>query len=185
MFVSASASCLRPACMRGPRTQSLTCVQGLPARVNAISSTRSPLMSQITPVSQRTASLVPRATEGEKTPGVVYNKEFGYSRKDVILIGVAMFATGYGMYYGLQATGMESGMAGNWVQLIMILGLSLGWVSTYIFRVATKQMTYVKQLEQYEEAVMRKRLDEMTEAEIEDMVKEAEAEKVAKGAPRS
>jgi hypothetical protein len=32
-------------------------------------------------------------------------------------------------------------------------------------------MTYVKQLEQYEDAVMRKRLDEMTEEEIAAMLK--------------
>jgi hypothetical protein len=30
------------------------------------------------------------------------NKEFGYSRKDVILIGVGLIALGYAMYYGLQ-----------------------------------------------------------------------------------
>lgn len=47
---------------------------------------------------------------------------------------------------------MSAGFAGNWVQLIMVLGLCVGWVSTYLFRVATKQMTYVKQLEQYETA---------------------------------
>ena len=34
-----------------------------------------------------------------------------------------------------------------------------------------QQMTYVKQLEQYEDAVMRKRLDEMTEEEMDALVK--------------
>jgi len=34
-------------------------------------------------------------------------------------------------------------------------------------------MTYVKQLEAYEEAVMRKRVDEMTEDELNDLVREA------------
>ena len=43
-------------------------------------------------------------------------------------------------------------------------------------------MTYVKQLEQYEEAVMRKRVEEMTETELEEMVKEAEAETAAAAA---
>lgn len=37
----------------------------------------------------------------------------------------------------------------------------------------TQQMTYVKQLEAYEEAVMRKRVDEMTEDELNDLVREA------------
>lgn len=108
---------------------------------------------------------------------MVYNTEFGYSRKDVFLIGFGLIALGYVMYYGLQATGMEPGIAGNWVQAIIFLGICVGWVSTYIYRVATKQMTYVKQLENYEEAVMKKRLDEMTEAEMQRLLTEVEAEK--------
>jgi hypothetical protein len=65
-------------------------------------------------------------------------QEFGYSRKDVMLIGGGLIALGYAMYYGLQATGMEPGMAGNWVQLIIFLGICVGWISSYLFRVATK-----------------------------------------------
>ena len=38
-------------------------------------------------------------------------------------------------------------------------------------------MTYVKQLEQYEDAVMRRRLDEMTEEEMTELVNEAEQDK--------
>ncbi len=34
-----------------------------------------------------------------------------------------------------------------------------------------QQMTYVKQLENYEEAVMRKRVDEMTEEEMSELMK--------------
>ncbi|EFN53985.1 hypothetical protein CHLNCDRAFT_13261, partial [Chlorella variabilis] len=92
------------------------------------------------------------------------NTEFGYSRKDVLIIGGALTGAGFALYYGLQATGMDAGMAGNWAQLIIFVGLCFGWVGSYLFRVATKQMTYVKQLEDYEEAVMRKRLEEMPEA---------------------
>jgi len=29
-------------------------------------------------------------------------------------------------------------MAGNWVQLIIFMGICVGWVSTYVYRVATK-----------------------------------------------
>lgn len=49
------------------------------------------------------------------------NTEFGYSRKDILLIGAGLIALGYAMYYGLQAAGMEAGMAGNWVQLTIFL----------------------------------------------------------------
>lgn len=38
-------------------------------------------------------------------------------------------------------------------------------------------MTYVKQLEAYEEAVMQKRIDEMTEDELNDLVQQAQAQK--------
>lgn len=34
--------------------------------------------------------------------------------------------------------GMEPGIAGNWVQAIIFLGICVGWVSTYLYRVATK-----------------------------------------------
>lgn len=33
---------------------------------------------------------------------------------------------------------MEAGYAGNWVQLIIFMGVCVGWVSTYVYRVATK-----------------------------------------------
>jgi len=69
---------------------------------------------------------------------VVYNTEFGYSRKDIFLIGGGLIGLGYAMYYGLQAMGMDAGIAGNWVQAIIFLGICVGWVSTYLYRVATK-----------------------------------------------
>eukprot|EP00983_Pelagomonas_calceolata_P046685 1140294-Pelagomonas_calceolata.AAC.4 len=69
---------------------------------------------------------------------VKYNTEFGYSRKDVTLICAGLIALGYALYYGLQAAGMDAGMAGNWVQLAIFVGICIGWVSTYLFRVATK-----------------------------------------------
>ncbi|KAI8113041.1 hypothetical protein M9435_003047 [Picochlorum sp. BPE23] len=107
-----------------------------------------------------------------------YNTEFGYSRKDVIIIGVVLIAMGYILYYGLQyAFGMDAIMAGNWAQLIIFVGLCVGWIGSYLFRVATKQMTYAKQLDDYEEAVMRKRLEELPETEFENMMMTVEEEK--------
>lgn len=93
---------------------------------------RTPLLTQ-----QRSSRMVTRAEpEGEEK--VVYNKEFGYSRKDVLIIIVALIGAGVLMYEGLQAAGMSAGMAGNWVQLIIFLGICVGWVSTYLWRVANK-----------------------------------------------
>lgn len=115
--------------------------------------------------------------EPESERKVVYNKEFGYSRKDVLIIIVALIALGVFMYEGLQATGMSPGMAGNWVQLLIFLGICIGWVSTYLYRVANKKMTYAQQLRMYEEAVMQKRLEEMTEAELQQLMQEVEMDK--------
>lgn len=44
-----------------------------------------------------------------------------------------------------------------------------------------QQMTYVKQLEAYEEAVMRKRVEEMTEDELNELVAQSAEARQAKG----
>ena len=48
------------------------------------------------------------------------------------------------------------------------------WGSTYIFRVATKDMTYAKQLKDYEDAVIAKRLEELDEDEVQALVEDIE-----------
>jgi hypothetical protein len=119
----------------------------------------------------------PPCAKPEQKPSVK-STEFGYSRKDVVVIGVGLIAFGYILYYGLQyGAGMDPGMAGNYVQLIIFIGICFGWVGSYLYRVANKQMTYVKQLEEYEEAVMKKRLEEMPEAEVERVMEEIQKEK--------
>jgi hypothetical protein len=40
-----------------------------------------------------------------------------------------------------------------------------------------QKMTYVKQLEMYEEAVIKKRMDEMTEAEVQQLLAEVDEER--------
>ena len=42
-----------------------------------------------------------------------------------------------------------------------------------------QQMTYVKQLEQYEDAVMKKRVEEMTEAELQQLMTDVDTKRVA------
>lgn len=86
---------------------------------------------------------------------------FGYTRKDVLLIGFVLTITGLGLYKGLQELGVSAANAGNVVQITFVLGMTLAWIGSYLFRVANKDMTYVKQLKSYEEAVMEKRLEEI------------------------
>ncbi|XP_050215663.1 uncharacterized protein LOC126666832 isoform X2 [Mercurialis annua] len=102
---------------------------------------------------------------------------FGYTRKDVILIGVGVTLLGYGLKYGLEFVGVDPLQAGNVVQLVLVLGLTVGWISTYIFRVSNKEMTYAQQLRDYEYKVMEKRLDSLTEADLAVLLEQVEEEK--------
>lgn len=52
----------------------------------------------------------------------------------------------------------------------------IAWGATYIFRVATKDMTYAKQLKDYEDAVIAKRLEELDEDEVQALVEDIERE---------
>ena len=57
----------------------------------------------------------------------------------------------------MRFAGVDPPQAGNVVQLVMVmvLGLTVGWISTYIFRVSNKEMTYAQQLRDYEVKVMQ------------------------------
>lgn len=97
-------------------------------------------------------------------------------RIDVVSIGIGIFAAGGIIYLILKLAGLDSLSAGIWSQVIF-LSVIIGWVATYLTRVLTKNMTYNQQLEDYEEAVLRKRLEEMSPEELEKLEAEVEAEK--------
>ncbi|CAI5533117.1 unnamed protein product, partial [Closterium sp. Naga37s-1] len=82
---------------------------------------------------------------------------FGYTRLDVILIGVGITVAGVALKYGLELAGFDSFQSGSVVQLVLVLGLCLVWAASYVWRVGNKEMTYVKQLKDYEDAVMKVR----------------------------
>lgn len=95
-------------------------------------------------------------------------------RIDVIGIGVGVFLAGGLLYGGLQLLGLNSLSAGIWSQVLLVGGL-VGWVLTYLGRVFTQNMTYNRQLQDYEDAVLQKRLDEMTPAELAQLQAELDA----------
>ncbi|OMO69872.1 hypothetical protein COLO4_28897 [Corchorus olitorius] len=129
--------------------------------------------------SKKLISIAPRCSsspssndskEETKTP-------FGYTRKDVLLIGLGVTVAGVGLKSGLEFAGVDPLQAGNVVQLVLVLGLTVGWISTYIFRVSNKEMTYAQQLRDYEVKVMEKRLEGLTEAELVALMEQVEEEK--------
>jgi hypothetical protein len=97
-------------------------------------------------------------------------------RIDAIGIGLGVFAAGGVLYLLFQFAGFDPTNAGLWTQLLLILGL-LGWVATYLFRAVTQNMTYNQQLKDYEEAVLQKRLEELTPEELEKLQAEIEMER--------
>ncbi|CAK9158643.1 unnamed protein product [Ilex paraguariensis] len=125
---------------------------------------------------------VPRSSPSNSTGSTEESSDqikvpFGYSRKDVLLIGLGVTIAGYGLKTGLEFIGVDPLQAGNVVQLVLVLGLTVGWISTYIFRVSNKEMTYAQQLRDYEDKVMQKRLEGLTEAELEALLEQVEEEK--------
>lgn len=97
-------------------------------------------------------------------------------RIDAIGIAIGVFAAGGIMYIVLQAAGLDSLEAGVWSQLLLI-GSLVVWLLTYLFRVGSKNMTYNQQLKDYEDAVLQKRLEEMTPEELAQLQAEVEQEK--------
>ena len=99
-------------------------------------------------------------------------------RIDAIGITFGIFIAGGVAYLIFQIVGLDSLSAGIWTQALLVVGL-IGWLSTYLFRVSNKNMTYNQQLEDYEQAVLEKRLEEMTPEELAQLQAEVEAEKQA------
>ncbi|GFE67976.1 DUF3007 family protein [Chroococcus sp. FPU101] len=96
-------------------------------------------------------------------------------RIDVIGIGIGVFIAGGVIYLVLKNAGLDGISAGIWSQAILVGGL-IGWVLSYLFRVLSSNMTYNKQLKDYETAVLQKRLEEMTPEELEKLQTEIEDE---------
>jgi hypothetical protein len=96
-------------------------------------------------------------------------------RIDAIGIAFGVFVAGGIMYVVLQIAGLDSFKAGIWSQLLLVGGL-VGWLLSYLFRVGSKNMTYNQQLKDYEEAVLQKRLEEMTPEELAQLQAEIEQE---------
>ncbi len=97
-------------------------------------------------------------------------------RIDALGIGFGVFVAGGIIYLVFQTVGLDGVSAGIWTQTLLVAGL-IGWSITYLLRVVTKNMTYNKQLKDYEDAVLQKRLEEMSPEELAKLQEEIEREK--------
>ena len=95
---------------------------------------------------------------------------------DAIGIGLGVFAAGGLVYLILQVAGLDSLDAGIWSQVLLIGGL-VGWVATYVYRAAGNKMTYHQQRQDYEEAYLKKRLEELSPEELAKLQAEIEEER--------
>jgi len=67
--------------------------------------------------------------------------------------------------------------AGKWIGGGFAAVLCVGWASTLLVRVVNKDMTYAKQLKDYENAVLKKRLEELDEDEQQALLEDMERDK--------
>lgn len=100
-------------------------------------------------------------------------------RIDAIGISLGVFVLGGALYVGLNLAGLDDLSAGVWSQVGLVL-VVLVWTGTYFTRVVGKKMTYNQQLKDYEDAVLQKRLDEMSPEEIAALQAEIERERLEK-----
>jgi phosphotransferase system glucose/maltose/N-acetylglucosamine-specific IIC component len=105
-------------------------------------------------------------------------------RIDVLIIGTVVFAIGGAGYLGLKSAGLDSIDAGIWSQLVLV-GIVLAWSFSYVFRVATKNMTYNQQRREHEAAVIQQRYNELTPEQLAKLQAEIEQEKQQKSSQQS
>ena len=85
-------------------------------------------------------------------------------RIDILGLTLGVFIAGGLTYLLFKGVGFDPSSAGIWSQAVLAVVL-MGWVATYLLRVASHKMTYNQQLDDYEEAVLQKRINEMTPEE--------------------
>lgn len=89
-------------------------------------------------------------------------------RIDVLGLGLAVLLLGGGLFLGFRVFGFDSASAGIWSQAIFI-SLLIVWVLSYVFRAGTGNMTLNQQLDDYENAVLKKRLEELTPEQMAEL----------------
>ena len=97
------------------------------------------------------------------------------TRGGILFVSTIGTAAVFGAYSVATALGADGLQVGIYISVAMTIGM-VAWTLSYIFRVANKDMTYAKQLKNYEDAVLAKRLEELEEDEVEALLEEVDKE---------
>jgi hypothetical protein len=100
-------------------------------------------------------------------------------RIDVLGLGLSLLIAGGGVFLVMRLVGLDGITAGIWSQVIMVVAV-IGWLLSYLFRVVTHNMTLNQQLDDYESAVLQKRLEELTPEELVAIQAKLDAEKASR-----
>lgn len=114
------------------------------------------------------------STETTKTNNLPMLLDVG-TKGGALFLSLVLFLIPIGLYQVvINAFGVDPVDAGKWIGVGFTAISTVAWVASYMFRVATKDMTYAKQLKDYENAVIAKRLEELDEDEVQALVEDIE-----------
>ena len=94
----------------------------------------------------------------------------------VIVLTIFLIVAPLALKEALEASGMDGNQVGVALSGVFVIGGSLLWAFSYVFRVFSKDMTYSTQLKQYEDAVIQKRFEELEDDEVNALLGEIERE---------
>ncbi len=75
--------------------------------------------------------------------------------------------------YLIDSLGWDMIFVNNLILIFFVGFGGIAWTVSYVFRVANKDMTYAQQLKDYENAVIQKRFEELSEEEVGALMGEA------------
>ena len=134
-----------------------------------------------TPLSVATVALAPRRStalyasnddEEKRLPWFFDPGTYG----GVIVLTIFLIVAPLALKSALEASGMDGNQVGVALSGVFVIGGSLLWAFSYVFRVFSKDMTYSTQLKQYEDAVIQKRFEELEDDEVDALLGEIERE---------
>ena len=128
------------------------------------------LQQPVHQLQQRTAPV--QMAEDSGKPGWTWIFDIG-TKGGVVFWGFVGLVLPFIAYdYMINTMELDIVTAGNVVLIAYVGSATVAWTASYVMRVANKDMTYAKQLKDYEQAVIQKRFDELSEDEVDALMGE-------------